>query len=89
MNQMLIDQSPVLQQGVNLTARNVDVFCDDTHAVKSINMEIPGKTATASIGPSGCGKSTYRRCLNRMKDTIQIHHATGEILLDGDDRADW
>jgi phosphate transport system ATP-binding protein len=85
MQQMLIERTPALQQGVKFTARNVDVFYGDTQAIKSIDMDIPDKTVTAFIGPSGCGKSTFLRCLNRMNDTIPICRVTGEILLDGDD----
>jgi len=68
-----------------ITARGVDVYYGDVHAIKSVDVDILDKTVTAFIGPSGCGKSTFLRCLNRMNDTIDICRVTGTILLDGED----
>jgi phosphate transport system ATP-binding protein len=70
---------------VKFSARNVDVFYGDNHAIKDVDVDILDKTVTAFIGPSGCGKSTFLRCLNRMNDTIPICRVTGEMLLDGED----
>jgi len=67
-----------------ISARNVQVFYGDTHAIKDVNVDIPDKTVTAFIGPSGCGKSTFLRCLNRMNDTIDICRVSGDITLDGE-----
>ncbi|MEO1291570.1 MAG: phosphate ABC transporter ATP-binding protein PstB [Pseudomonadota bacterium] len=67
-----------------MKARDVDVFYGDTHAIKSVDVDILDKTVTAFIGPSGCGKSTFLRCLNRMNDTIDVCRVTGTIELDGD-----
>ena len=68
-----------------ITARDVNVHYGDTHAIKSVSVDILNHTVTAFIGPSGCGKSTFLRCMNRMNDTIPICRVTGEILLDGGD----
>jgi phosphate transport system ATP-binding protein len=54
-------------------------------ALKSINVDIAEKKATAFIGPSGCGKTTLLRCLNRLNDLIPNVHVTGSITLDGND----
>ncbi|WP_120501280.1 phosphate ABC transporter ATP-binding protein PstB [Roseovarius sp. EL26] len=70
---------------IKFSARNVQVFYGDNHAIKDVNVELEDKTVTAFIGPSGCGKSTFLRCLNRMNDTIDICKVKGEILLDGED----
>ena len=70
---------------VKVTARGVNVFYADNHAIKDVDIDILDKTVTAFIGPSGCGKSTFLRCMNRMNDTIDICRVTGEILLDGGD----
>ncbi len=70
---------------IKFSARDVDVFYGDTHAIRSVNVDIPDKTVTAFIGPSGCGKSTFLRCLNRMNDTIDICRVAGDIRLDGTD----
>jgi phosphate transport system ATP-binding protein len=62
---------------------DVDFYYDDKRALKSINLEISEKKATAFIGPSGCGKTTLLRCLNRMNDLILNTRVTGSIQLDG------
>jgi phosphate transport system ATP-binding protein len=67
-----------------MTARGVNVFYGDVHAVKDVDLEIRRDEVTALIGPSGCGKSTLLRCLNRMNDDIPGCRVTGEITLDGE-----
>jgi len=62
---------------------DVDFYYGDKRALKSINLEISEKKATAFIGPSGCGKTTLLRCLNRMNDLILNTRVTGSIQLDG------
>lgn len=78
-------ETAVSQQDVKISARNVQVYYGDKHAIKDVNVEILDKTVTAFIGPSGCGKSTFLRCINRMNDTIDIARIEGEIRLDGED----
>jgi phosphate transport system ATP-binding protein len=65
--------------------QDLNFYYGASHALKSINLEIPEKRVTAFIGPSGCGKTTLLRCLNRMNDLIQNIRITGEIRLDGMD----
>ena len=74
-----------MSQENKITAKGVDVFYGDNHAIKAVDVEIENKAVTAFIGPSGCGKSTFLRCINRMNDTIDICRITGDILLDGQD----
>jgi phosphate transport system ATP-binding protein len=62
---------------------NVNFYYGDKQALKSINVEIAEKKATAFIGPSGCGKTTLLRCLNRMNDLVLNTRVTGNIKLDG------
>jgi phosphate transport system ATP-binding protein len=62
---------------------DLDFYYGDKHALKSINLEITEKKATAFIGPSGCGKTTLLRCLNRMNDLILKTRVTGSITLYG------
>ena len=64
---------------------NLDLFYNDFHALKNINMEIDKNSATALIGPSGCGKSTFLRVLNRMNDYIDNVKITGEVVMDNKD----
>ncbi|MBQ2261372.1 MAG: phosphate ABC transporter ATP-binding protein [Loktanella sp.] len=68
-----------------ISAKGVQVFYGDTHAIKDVDVQIGDKTVTAFIGPSGCGKSTFLRCLNRMNDTIDICRVQGSITMDGQD----
>lgn len=68
-----------------VTAKDVNVYYGDKHALKAVNLEIRPNEVTALIGPSGCGKSTFLRCLNRMNDLIEGARVTGTITLDGDD----
>ena len=68
-----------------MTARDVDVFYADNHAIQSVNLDIALNEVIALIGPSGCGKSTFLRCLNRMNDTIESARVLGQITLDGED----
>ena len=77
-------KAPDVQQS-KMSAKNVDVYYADNHAIKDVSVEIADKTVTAFIGPSGCGKSTFLRCLNRMNDTIAICRVTGSITLDNED----
>ena len=67
-----------------LEVKDLNLFYGSTQALKSINMKIPVKRATAFIGPSGCGKSTLLRCFNRLNDLIDICRVQGEIKLDGE-----
>jgi phosphate transport system ATP-binding protein len=78
-------ESAVSQQDIKISARNVQVYYGEKHAIKDVNVEIEDKTVTAFIGPSGCGKSTFLRCINRMNDTIDIARMEGEIRIDGED----
>jgi phosphate transport system ATP-binding protein len=84
MNDMRIVERTVDNKENKISARNVQVFYGDTHAIKDVNVDILDKTVTAFIGPSGCGKSTFLRCLNRMNDTIDICRVTGTITLDNE-----
>jgi phosphate transport system ATP-binding protein len=68
-----------------MTARAVNVYYGDKHAVCNVSLDVGRNQVLALIGPSGCGKSTFLRCLNRMNDTIKSARVTGEITLDGQD----
>ena len=85
MNDMRKLESAVTPDEIKISARDVQVYYGDKHAIKDVNVEILDKTVTAFIGPSGCGKSTFLRCINRMNDTIDICRVSGRIALDGED----
>jgi phosphate transport system ATP-binding protein len=75
----------VREERTIIEVENVDFYYGSNHALKSINVEIPEKKATAFIGPSGCGKTTLLRCLNRMNDLVLNTRLTGSIKLDSKD----
>ena len=68
-----------------MTARNVQVWYGEKHAIKNVSLDIGRNEVVSMIGPSGCGKSTFLRCLNRMNDTIGNCRVEGQIHLDGTD----
>lgn len=80
-----VDRTMTTQQNIKISAKDVQVFYGNNHAIKDVNVEIEDKTVTAFIGPSGCGKSTFLRCINRMNDTIDVARVTGDIRIDGED----
>ena len=85
MHDTTIKSGDRVMNDLKFSARNVQVYYGDTHAIKDVDVDIEDRTVTAFIGPSGCGKSTFLRCLNRMNDTIPICRVEGDILLDGED----
>lgn len=65
--------------------RDVNLFYNDFHALKNINLDVAANEITAFIGPSGCGKSTLLKSLNRMNDLVEGCKISGKMLLDGED----
>ena len=84
MKDMRTEERATLMENAKISAKNVQVFYGENHAIKDVNVEIADKTVTAFIGPSGCGKSTFLRCLNRMNDTIDSCRVEGSIRLEGE-----
>lgn len=67
-----------------LSAKHLNLFYGDNHALRDININISNKSITALIGPSGCGKSTFLKTLNRMNDLIPDVRIEGEVTVDGE-----
>jgi len=65
-----------------LTARGLNFYYGEHHALNNINVTLDSHRVTAFIGPSGCGKSTLLRVFNRMYDLYPGQRATGEVMLD-------
>lgn len=63
--------------------QELNLWYNDSHALKGINLAIHEKEVTAIIGPSGCGKSTYLKTLNRMVEIIPGVRTTGIITYQG------
>ena len=73
-----VDEIDVMNEVNNSSNKNIIIECknlnlwyDDNHALKNINLIIKKNKVTAIIGPSGCGKSTLIRSFNRMNDIIE------------------
>ena len=66
-----------------ISARNLDFYYGETHALKDVCLDIPEHNITALIGPSGCGKSTFLRTINRMNDLIEGVRVTGSLTYRG------
>ncbi len=68
-----------------ISAKNLDFYYGETHALKGICLDIFEHSITALIGPSGCGKSTFLRTVNRMNDLIEGAKVTGALTYRGED----
>jgi phosphate transport system ATP-binding protein len=60
-------------------------FYGDTPALRDISLNIRRNSIMAIFGPARGGKSTLLRAINRLTDIGEPGHATGHILLDGQD----
>ena len=72
---MLTIVDPMIQ------VKDVNLKYGAKQALFNVNLDIPGKKATAFIGPSGCGKTTLLRCFNRLNDLIDNVTITGSIRI--------
>lgn len=72
------------ERPLKITARDVNIYYGEKHAIKNLSIDIPDRAVSAFIGPSGCGKSTFLRSLNRMNDTIPSCRVMGDIVIDGE-----
>ena len=68
-----------------LTAKDLNLYYGDTHALKNVCMAMPANQITALIGPSGCGKSTFLRTINRMNDLIPSVRINGSLNYRGEE----
>jgi phosphate transport system ATP-binding protein len=68
-----------------IEVEDLNIYFDEAHILKDINIKIKKNMVTSLIGPSGCGKSTFIRTLNRMNDMIDSFKKDGTVLLDGKD----
>ena len=68
-----------------LSARDLNLYYGENHALKNIMIDLPERQITALIGPSGCGKSTFLRTINRMNDLIPGVEITGSLTYRGEE----
>ncbi|MDD6466757.1 MAG: phosphate ABC transporter ATP-binding protein PstB, partial [Erysipelotrichaceae bacterium] len=67
-----------------ISVKDLNLWYNDTHALKNINIEIEERSITALIGPSGCGKSTFLKTLNRMNDLVCGVRMNGDVLYENE-----
>lgn len=78
-----VEYTKNLRSAPKITTHDLNFHYGKFHAIKDVNLEIQDKQVTAFIGPSGCGKSTLLRTFNRMYALYPGQHASGRIMLDG------
>ena len=66
-----------------ISAKDLNLYYGENHALKGIDIEIPEHQVTALIGPSGCGKSTFLKTLNRMNDLVPNIKIEGTVEYRG------
>ena len=71
-----------VMQNHTIRVENLNVFIEDQHILKDINLAIPEKSITCIIGPSGCGKTTFLKTLNRMHDEAPEVKIKGKVFVD-------
>jgi phosphate transport system ATP-binding protein len=69
----------------SISIENLNVYIEDNHILKDLNLSIPEKSITCIIGPSGCGKSTLLKTLNRMHDETPEVKIKGSVIVDDED----
>lgn len=63
----------------------LNLWYEETHALKNVSYNLFPSEILAFIGPSGCGKSTALKVLNRMHDDTRGVRITGSVLMNGVD----
>ena len=71
-----------MEYQTHIRVQNLNVFYQNEQVLKNITVNIPDRKITAIIGPSGCGKTTLLKSFNRLIDSIEGVHITGEIFVD-------
>ncbi|MEW5870460.1 MAG: phosphate ABC transporter ATP-binding protein [Chloroflexota bacterium] len=69
----------------HIQIRDLNVYYNDSHALKGVNLEIPKGQITVIMGPSGCGKTTLLKSFNRFLELNDGTRLSGEVLIDGED----
>jgi phosphate transport system ATP-binding protein len=77
-------QKNSLMENPHISVRNLNVYLQQNHVLKNVNLDIPSNAITCIIGPSGCGKTTLLKTFNRLLDQSLEVKIEGEVLLDGE-----
>jgi phosphate transport system ATP-binding protein len=63
----------------------LNIWFDNIHALKDVNMRINKNEILSVIGPSNSGKTTFLRMLNRLNEENQEFRMQGLVSMDGKD----
>ena len=80
------DSQRTVRTASMLEVRNLHVAIDDTEILKGISLAVSAGEVHAIMGPNGSGKSTLA---NVIAGRPEYKIASGEILYDGQNIADW
>lgn len=72
-----------MEEPMEVKVRGLNVWIQDSHILKGIDMKAPPGAVTAIMGPSGSGKSTLIRVINRLIDLIPEARVEGEVMVGG------
>ncbi len=67
---------------VKFTARNLNIWFGQIHALKNVNIEVEANEILSVIGPSNSGKTSFLRMLNRLNDLNPGFKMNGELEFD-------
>jgi phosphate transport system ATP-binding protein len=70
---------------VKFNVRNLNIWFDQTHALKGVNIEIEANEILSIIGPSNSGKTSFLRMLNRLNDLNPGFKMSGWLEFDKED----
>ena len=74
-----------MNERVAVETRNLNVYYNNNHVIKDVNLKIPENIVFTLMGPSGCGKSTFLRSINRILELNKDARVSGEVWLFGKD----
>jgi phosphate transport system ATP-binding protein len=73
-----------MPENTHISVRDLNLYIQNNHILKNINLDIPDKKITCIIGPSGCGKTTLLKTFNRLFESSADIKISGEVLVDGE-----
>lgn len=65
-----------------ISSKDFNIWIDEQHILKDINICIPKGKLTIIVGPSGSGKTTLLRSFNRLIELYSNVKITGDIFVD-------
>jgi phosphate transport system ATP-binding protein len=74
-----------MEETFKIKTEDLNLYIDQKHILKNINIRIPKNKITVILGPSGCGKTTLMKCLNRLTDLYPEIRVSGRIYIDNEE----